>query len=86
MGGRACHCRIADWAALRHALGLTQPDFAALLSVSRATICSLERRDQPHHCPMRAVVTQLRIVLLHDECQARLKAAGIAYPYPEDLE
>lgn len=80
-----CHCRIKSWPALRHALGLTQADFATLLSVHRDTIAKNERMDR-HRCPMRAVVQNLRLVLLHEECQARLKAAGIAYPYPEDLE
>lgn len=85
MDRRLCSCQVADWYALRVALGLTQPRMAALLCVSERQIRRLEAAGQ-HTCPPEASVKWFRLkLLLYDEYRDRLSEAGYPYPFPADL-
>lgn len=81
--GGNCGCKITDWRALRLALGLTQAQLAALLALS---IRHVKRYESPgHHCPHGSTVLLLRAHLQRPELQERLRLAGVAHPFPEDL-
>lgn len=79
-----CRCGIADWRALRKALGLTQMELADLLGVNLSTIWRAER--SPHRCPSPLLVRTLRSTVLHRaKLRDALRAAAISYPWPNDL-
>jgi transcriptional regulator with XRE-family HTH domain len=82
LGMTTCRCRVPDWRALREALGLTQEEFAELLSLSRTGVQWIEAQ-QPHRCPSRQTVTLLQLWLSTPTLRRRLELAGYPHPYPE---
>lgn len=74
---------IIKWRLLRKALGLSQANFAAILSISPRQIIKLEQAERPR-CH-DATLTMLRICLRDPELQSRLKTAGYPHPFPEDM-
>lgn len=77
-----CRCGIADWAALRHALKLTQEEMADLLHISSRQVARLEHG--PHRCPRAVTIWMLRRALRHAPYRDRLRAAGFPNPYADD--
>ncbi len=72
------------WLELREALGLTQAEMAALLCISERQLRRIERGI--YRRPPPASMLVLRARLRHPEMRRRLEAAGVQYPFPEDLQ
>lgn len=53
------------------------------LGMTASGIYEIERADE-HHCPRSATVTLLRITLQDPILVARLQAAGVPHPFPDD--
>ena len=77
---RPCRCGVADWRALRLALGLNQRQMARLLGRSDRGLQALE--GARHVCPQEVTMLVLRSWLCDPRLKARLRAAGC----PEPLE
>src|ERR1019366_9283728 len=79
-----CRCSFRDWAGLRRALGLTQAQFAAILSLSRQRVYYLETTGPTHSCHTRQTLLILRYQLQDPAYIAALAAAHYPHPFPGD--
>ena len=74
---------VADWRALRAALGLSQVQMGRLLCIHEKAVVRLENGQTKRLHEASEVI--LRASLLDPRLIARLEAAGHPHPWPEDL-
>lgn len=75
--------RVDDWKAVRRGLGLSQREFAALLTVHVCTIKRIEHDNQSRHPRVEKL---LRFWLHHPDFIARLRENKVPHPWPEDMK
>jgi len=78
----AFHSRVDDWKALRRGLGLSQREFAALLTVHVCTIKRIEHDNRTRHPRVEKL---LRFWLHHPDLRTRLRENQVSHPWPEDV-
>lgn len=73
--------RPIDWRGLRTAIGMTQKEFADLLTIGVNTV---RRYEAGSSRPRQSHITLLRVALSMPELMERRRAARFPHPFPED--